>query len=529
MTKKILCIVLALIMMLSVLAGCGGKDNAADGGAEGGAQGDTAGAEGGVNLVYGISASWYNFAFYDSPSTHSAMINDVLFEPWAMPGETGLIYRNAESIEVLDEGMKWIVHLNPNCTWSDGEPVTAEDWVWTYETWTDPSFGIYDSSYASFLLKGCDASGVRIEGEELGMKAIDEYTLEVQWTAPQAPDTFFGWYGYYYRALPKHILGELSPAEVPTAEYWKNPIGNSWGVFVEEPTTGQVVTFAARENYYLGELPFDTLTYQVISPENAPNALLNGDIDMYYALNDFETLTGLEGQNGIHLGMGDGKFDYYTLSINHIRYNANVRYALSLLIDREVLVQAVTYGFGHGILDPVVGSGEIEARDVEKAKQILIDEGFDFENTVITIACGAPRQNVATIIQQCWAEAGVKSEIRTGETATIFAQAISGEVDCCIMGNAMSYNPTVEESILDPAATTYGQIQDSKYVDLCYAIDFEEDPAKKEQLIQEYIDVTRAECPYIYLYAYPTVVPMSARVDGVTGGTGEAPWTWTVK
>ena len=527
MTKRILSLLLAVIMLLSMFTGCGAQEESTDAPATDAA--NTAGTEDGVNLVYGIMGTWNSLQPFNGPSTYSCMLQDVLYEPLAISTGAELVYRAAESIEVSEDGLSWIVKLNPNCTWSDGTPTTAHDWVWTYEVETDPSFGVYASSYIPCVLAGTDASGIRVEGEELGIKALDDYTLQLTFKTPTAIDPFFGWYGVYFRALPKHLLEDVAPSELASCDYWNNPIGNGPLTFVSEPVLGQEITFAARDDYYLGEMQFDTLTYLVVSSDNAANALMNGDIDTFFNISDFETMENILAENeNLHMVQGEGKMDIFSLSVNNVRFNANVRKALSMLIDREIICEALTYGYGVPKSDPVLSSGEAPARDVEGAKAILEAEGFDFENTVITIACGAVRQNLATIIQQNWLEAGVKSEIQTGETATIFAQAISGEVDCCIMGNGLSYNPTGEESILDPASTTYAQIQDTKYVDLCLAIDFETDEAKKAELVDEFVQAIRNEAPYVYLYAVPCCMVMSDRVDGILGGYGDLPWTWTV-
>ena len=79
--------------------------------------------------------------------THSCMVQDVLFEPLAKAGQDSLEYRNASSIDVSEDGTVWTCHLNEDVTWSDGTPTTAEDWVWTFQQMTDPTFGTYETSH----------------------------------------------------------------------------------------------------------------------------------------------------------------------------------------------------------------------------------------------------------------------------------------------------------------------------------------------------------------------------------------------
>lgn len=527
--KKVASLLLAGAMLVSALTGCGAGDGSA---ASAAASGSATAAEtdikpSGKNIVYGLSATWSSLQFWNGPSTMSCMMEDVLFEPLAKPGPDKLNYRNAESIDVSEDGKVWTCHLDQRVKWSDGEPTTAYDWEWTFQTVTDPTFGIYETSYVTSALVGTDDSGVRVEGEELGMKALDDYTLEITWKNPTPLDGFFNWYGYYYRALPKHLLEDVKPADITSCDYWKNPIGNGPLLYVDEPVTGQEITFKPWSDYYLGCGDYDTVTYKVVSDDSAASAMLNGDLDAYYALQDFDAIKTLEDAESVDVEKAQTG-DFFGMSINNEKFNANVRHALSMLIDRETLVAACTGGYGYPITDSATASkGANNDYNVEEAKKILDEEGWDY-NYVITIACGARRENQATIIQQNWAAAGVQSEIRTGETASIFSDAMNGNVDCCLWANGLSYSATVDETTLDPSASTYSRVQDSKYYDLCVQIDFETDEAKKQEEIDQLAEAMRTECPYIWIYATPSMIITSKRLSGVQPGTQDQPWMWTL-
>lgn len=525
MKKKIISLLLSATMLIGVLAGCGEPEEST---VQSGSSATTAAvSEDGVNLVYGLNGTWSSLQIWNGPTTYSCMVQDVLFEPLAKAGQDSLEYRNASSIDVSEDGTVWTCHLNEDVTWSDGTPTTAEDWVWTFQQMTDPTFGTYETSYVTCILAGTDDSGVLVEGEELGMKALDDYTLEITFKQPTSLDGFFSWYGYYYRALPKHLLEDVAPADLATCDFWEHPIGNGCLLYVDEPVTGQEITFEKREGYYLGDVAFDTLTYRVGSSENATSTLLNGDVDTFYNITDLDSLAEMESAENLQVNTYDSGGEIVEMSINNEKFNANVRRALSLAIDRETMCEALTAGYGVPKMDSVSDSSECPGRDIEEAKRILDEEGWDY-NYVITIVCGTSRENQATIIQQNWAEIGVQSTIRTGETAANFADAMNGDVDCCIMANNLSYAATVDSSILDPSSTTYSRIQDSKYYDLCQKIDFETDPEAKQALIDEYTELLRNEAPYIYLYTIPKIIVSSTRVSGIKGGNADNPWEWTI-
>ncbi len=120
---------------------------------------------------------------FNNTSTYASLIIDALYEPLVAAGED-LEMRAAESIDISEDGLVWTVHLNPEVVWSDGEPVTADDWVWTFQTITNP---------------------------ELGVTLIDEYTFEMRWKEATYLDEFAGTSAGHFIALPRHCLEDIPP------------------------------------------------------------------------------------------------------------------------------------------------------------------------------------------------------------------------------------------------------------------------------------------------------------------------------
>ncbi|MWT08802.1 oligopeptide ABC transporter substrate-binding protein OppA, partial [Escherichia coli] len=82
----------------------------------------------------------------------------------------------------------WTFHLRPGITWSDGTPITAEDIVWSWQRLVDPKTA---SPYASYpgsmrIVNGTDIAEGKKAPESLGVKAINDTTLEVTLTQPNA-------------------------------------------------------------------------------------------------------------------------------------------------------------------------------------------------------------------------------------------------------------------------------------------------------------------------------------------------------
>ena len=98
--------------------------------------------------------------------------------------DANLIPGAAESWNVSDDGTVYTFKLRANGVWSDGSPVTAEDFVYSFRRLEDPATG---AEYASMLYPIKNAEELNTKGgkpEDLGVKAIDATTLEISLKAP---------------------------------------------------------------------------------------------------------------------------------------------------------------------------------------------------------------------------------------------------------------------------------------------------------------------------------------------------------
>jgi ABC-type oligopeptide transport system substrate-binding subunit len=108
----------------------------------------------------------------------------------------------AEKFEVKNNGATYVFYLNPKGTWSNGDAVTAEDFVWSFTRQLTPET---KASYAAFLydIKGAESfnTGKGGTAKDLGLKALDKYTLEVTLEGPRG---YFPILAAYAAALPAH-------------------------------------------------------------------------------------------------------------------------------------------------------------------------------------------------------------------------------------------------------------------------------------------------------------------------------------
>ena len=191
MKKSKYLLLLALTLVLSAfLAACGGGNQ----GAQNNGQGDELPAgEGeptGPQVLNVLDSA--EIPTMDSIQGTDAVAFNVMnnvFEGLYRLGENDEVVEGvAKSHEVTEDGLTYTFTLREDSVWSNGEPVTANDFVFAWQRAVDPNSG---SEYGPYMMNGkiknaTEVSAGELPLEELGVKAIDEYTLEVTLEQPVA-------------------------------------------------------------------------------------------------------------------------------------------------------------------------------------------------------------------------------------------------------------------------------------------------------------------------------------------------------
>ncbi|UOQ44557.1 peptide ABC transporter substrate-binding protein [Halobacillus salinarum] len=129
------------------------------------------------------------------PTMDSSMTIDALAAQWLGSTKDGLyrLGKNGEpepgiakKHDVSDDGLTWTFHLREDAVWSNGDPVTAHDFVFAWQRAIDPDTG---SEYGPYMMDGVIKNAESISQgdksvDQLGVKAVDDYTFEVQLEKP---------------------------------------------------------------------------------------------------------------------------------------------------------------------------------------------------------------------------------------------------------------------------------------------------------------------------------------------------------
>ena len=376
--------------------------------------------------------------------------------------------------EVSDDGLTYTVTLKDGLKWSDGQPLTAEDFVAGIQRTCDPDIaGQYQ--YLLSNIVGCDEyyesngdpdSGVPAKSAEekaqlrdaIGVRAIDDKTIEFQLEQPQPtwPIILTMWMTY---PVPRHIVPQ-SNSEWPT-----DPTKLAFnGPFVLQSYTPKSGAVFVRNENYAGEHQayLDRVEFVYIEDNaQANNAFRSGEIQA--ALADQANLTVLRNE------MGDQLLSYpqprtLGLQMQMARPpldNEKVRLALSRAIDRETLANVVLQGAGipstSWIPPDVAQIAEDEfddevGFDPEAARQLLEEAGFPngqgFPRLTILIRDTPQNTALAAFLQSEFKEhLNIDVDIETVDSPTRSRRFTSGDFELFPGGWQQDY-PDPENWIL---------------------------------------------------------------------------------
>ena len=338
----------------------------------------------------------------------------------------------AESWEFSDDGLTWTFHLRDDVMFHNGDPVTAHDFVWTYERALDPDLA-------------SPGAGRRLTG--MTFEAPDDYTLVFNFPAPAISLLQFMNWGYM-APMSQRAVEELG------AEYELNPVGT--GPYkVVEVRPGEGVAMERWDDYNwgpeffdganTGPYNFDRIEFSIL-PEEATRiaALESGDIDYVNGISNPLDVAILEaaGVTVQQAPFGQVRMIYIQ---NHVPPfdDALVRQALNYAVNREEITQIVTDGadqisrgpISPGMLgyDPAIEEQCGYHFDLDRAKELMQEAGYTYGDDGMLITpdgepfsltlIGEPVDSGTAymeVLQSMWRELGLDITLESTEPSILY-------------------------------------------------------------------------------------------------------------
>lgn len=304
------------------------------------------------------------------------------------------------------EGRIWTFTLRDNARWSNGQPVTAQDFVYSWQRLADPKTA---SPYASYLqaahVANVDAilSG-KAAPAELGVKALDDRHLQVTLSEPVP----------YFVAMLAHSAMKpvYRPAIEQWGEQWTQPqhyVGNGAFTLSEWVVNEKIVVKRNPQYWDNAHTVMEEGVFLPLSSENSDiNRYRSGGTDMTNSVVPPEMFKKLQQDLGDEVKISPLLCTFY-YEINNKKApfdDARVRAALKLTLDRDIIAQKImgqgqipAYGltppFTHGItLSPPAWAQQTQSERNASAKQLLADAGFNQQNPLrFTLLYNTSEQN----------------------------------------------------------------------------------------------------------------------------------------
>ncbi len=325
------------------------------------------------------SAAWENI-----------IIGDMFLGLTQHTADGQVIPAMAESWTTSDDGLIWTFNLR-DTTWSDGTPLTAEDFVYALRRIQDPAIA---SQYSSllYIIKNAQAlNEARIEPEELGVRAIDDRTLEI--TLEQPAPYLLGLLTHYTTyPVPRHIVEQYGEA-------WVQPDNievNGPYKLVYWVTGDQLVVEKNPAFYEADTLCFERVSYFELEDLAAVERRIEaGELDINNAFDGgrkAELDRRLPGWARTTPGL---LTTYWSFNSSEPPFDdIRVRKALSMALDREYLVENVlTPGFvpAYSFVPPGINNYDTVRPEVSwkslsrperlaNARALLEDAGYGPDN-----------------------------------------------------------------------------------------------------------------------------------------------------
>ncbi len=539
--KKLCTVLMAATISTSLFIGCGSDDKST------GTSGSGSAATSGQDLMFNLGEDPETIDPTLNTSSGAGTIIVNAFEGLMLLDESEQpTYGAAENMEVSEDGLVYTFKLRQDGKWSDGEPVTANDFKYSWMRALDKATAA-EYSYQLYYIKNAEKFyNGEVSADEVGIKVVDDYTLEV---TLESPTSYFPQLLAFptYAPLREDIVSANPEGWATSPETY---ICNGPFKLVKWDMKDQLV-FERNENYWdASNVKLDSLTFKLVTDETtAYSELKAGNFDMVNSVPTNEIQPGKE--EGLvkispYLGtyffaINVGKQDTLNDDVKKALSNKLVRQALNLVVDRQEIIdnvakaeQVPAYSFvpkgifnedGSEFADKEYYDPTAMDENIAKAKELLKEAGYENGEGLPTFELmynseGA-HKDICQIIQQNWAEIGVNVELTNQEWAVFLNTRQQGDYQISRHGWIGDYVDPI--TFLDMWVTGGGNndcgFSNAEYDKLISDAKVETDAAKRTEMLRKAEDILMDEMPIIPIYYYTNVRAWNDNVKGIQCST----------
>ena len=354
------------------------------------------------------------------------------------------------TLSVDPENKKATIKIKDGMKWSDGQPIVADDIIYTYEVIGNKEYTGVRYSDESAKIVGMEDYKAGKASTISGIKKIDDKTVEISFKE-MGQGIYTGGNGLERYAMPKHYLKDVPIKDLEKSEKIRSKVVVAGPYTISSIVPGESIELKGNPYYFKGKPKTDKVTIQVVNSQTITAAMKSGKYDIvldiptelyktYKDLDNIDTL-GRQELYYSYLGFKMGKYDK-TKGENVVNPNAKMadlklRQALAYGLDIKQMVKAFYDGLREKATSSVPPVFEKYypkdlagfPYDPEKAKKLLDEAGYKdvngdgyredkngkpFEIKIAAMSGGDIAEPLVQFYIQQWKEIGIKGVLATG-------------------------------------------------------------------------------------------------------------------
>ena len=442
----------------------------------------------------------------------------------------GYMAGTAESWSISDDGKEYIFNINKNAKWSNGEPVTADDFVWSWKRILTASLG---SQYPDMLyyLEGAYEyhNGLIDDFDQVGVKSIDQHTLQVNL---KNPTPFFLGLLSHYSTWPVHKETVLKFGDIDDRNgEWTRPgnfVCNGPFQLKTWELNNKIVVEKNPHYYDASMVRLNEIHYYPVSNVMTEDRMFRaGQLHLTSTLPSQKCPIYIEENPNLRIDPYMGTYFYRINTENEVLKDIKVRKALAYSIDRQLLVDKVTkcgqipaYSFTPPGTNGYQPTTEIPF-DPVLAKSLLEEAGFSNENPFpkleILFNTNEDHRKLALAVQQMWQiNLGIEVELVNQDWKVYLNREMIGDFQISRAGWIGDYeDPNTFLDLMRPnRGNNKTGWENMEYDALVKKANTINNQAERYELLYKAEEILIENMPVIPLYTYVRAYQLSSDVKG---------------
>ncbi len=470
--------------------------------------------------------------------THESWVLNHIFQGLMDYSEDGKIVPGvAASYEIAPDNVTYTFKLKDGVKWSNGDPVTAEDFEYSWKRALDPKTAA-DYAYQLYYLKGGEAYNTG-EGsvDDVGVKAVDAKTLEVTLEVPT---------GYFLELTAFYTYYPVNKKVVEANPNWakdaKTHVSNGAFKLTTWEHNSKIVIEKNPDFLDAAKVKLDAIEFAILEDENTAWQKYDGGEFDFLATVPAAVVKDLQAKGSKELTLGGqvGTY-YYNLNSKEKPFdNVKVRKGLSMTIDRETIVTKITMGgqipaegvVPFGMIDDTgedyrKATGKLVTYDLAEGKKLFLEglaesgmtlEDFNAKGFVLLYNTSEAHQKIAQAVQEMWRTAlGVDIKLENVEFQVKLDREKAGDFDISRAGWIGDYMDPMTFVDLWYSTSSFNdaKFNNPEYDALVDKAKASVDPKVRFDAMRKAEQILMAEMPVMPVYFYTQPYVQKSYVTGV--------------